>query len=131
MKSDDLDTLNKLSVKCVPEISKGKTYSWSDVSCVWMLIYDIGKVYRESLGNSYSGYVSFSDNDAGIRTMSGSTGLSSFIAFSRTSSFGGCWSWWGILLIVLVVLIIIALIVLLILKKGKGKGKSSKKSTKA
>lgn len=132
VKSNDLETMKKMTVTCVPELSKGKSYSWSDVTCKVLSIFDIGAAYRSGLGKEYSGYLKFSENDSGIRTMSGSTGFSAFVGYSRISSFGGCWTWWGILLIVLVVLIIIALVVLLILKKGKGKGKgkSSKKNTK-
>ena len=130
VKSDDPETLKKRTVTCVPELSKGKTYSWADVTCTIMYVIDIGAAYRSGIGKQYSGYLKFSENDAGIRTMTGSTGLSSFAGYSRISSFGGCWTWWGILILVLVIIIIIALVVLLILKFGKGKGKSSKKSTK-
>lgn len=129
VKTDDPQTMDKMAVTCVPQLSKGKTYSWEDVSCKFLL-FDIGAAYRSNLGKQYSGYLKFSDNDSGIRTMTGSTGLSAFVGYSRISSFGGCWTWWGILIIVLVIIIIIALVVLLILKFGKGKGKSSKKSTK-
>lgn len=130
VKSDDPATLDKMTVTCVPELSKGKTYSWSEVTCTILFVVDIGAAYRSGLGKQYSGYLKFSENDSGIRTMTGSTGLSSFVGYSRVSSFGGCWTWWGILLLILAIIIIIALVVLLILKLGKGKGKSSKKSTK-
>lgn len=129
VKTDDPQTLDKMGVTCVPELSKGKTYSWEKVTCKWVL-FDIGAAYRSGIGKQYSGNLKFSENDSGIRTMTGTTGLSSFAGHSRISSFGGCWTWWGILILVLVIIIIIALVVLLILKFGKGKGKSSKKSTK-
>lgn len=127
VKSNDVNTLESLHITCVPALQKGKTYSWSEVTCK-LVIFDFGSAYRDAIGKQYSGYITFTDNNSGIRTMTGSTGFSSFLAYSRTSSFGGCWSWWMILIIVLVILIIIAIVVALILKKCKCK--CCKKCTK-
>ena len=40
VKSNDLETMKKMTVTCVPELSKGKTYSWSDVTCKVLSIFE-------------------------------------------------------------------------------------------
>lgn len=131
VRSDDVATLADRHITCVPDIQQGKTYSWTDITCKVVLL-DFWELYRTSIGKSTTSYVSFSDDDSGVRRINIVSSFTNYGAIPKTSSFWGCWSWWSILLVVLAVIIVIAIIVVVIIvvtKKGKNGKKGGKKTT--
>ena len=109
--------MSKYHITCNPSISQGKKYSFKDVECG---IYGLNPWSRYSkLDQDQKGTIVFADN-----TMKFS--LEYNIAYTKQSSFLGCWQWWSITLLVLVIIIVIVVIVLLIVKKPSLKKKGTK-----
>ena len=116
-KVNDLNHLSKFHITCTPAVSTGKKYSFKDVKCTILGINPWTKYTL--IDENQKGTVKFADN-----AMSFSLDVG---AYTKQSSFLGCWQWWSITLLVLVIVIVIVVIVLLIVKKKPSMKKKGKK----
>ena len=109
-KVSDMTPLTRYHITCNPSITTGKKYSFKDVKCTILGINPWEKYTL--IDQNQKGTVVFAENK-----MTFSLDLN--IAYTKQSSFWGCWQWWSITLLVLVIIIVIVVIVLLIVKKKK------------